>query len=92
MTQIDRIKAMEVRLDRALETTKKLDEAIECFRKVVPEINELIAYYEAEDWRNDFEADSAGKLPADLKRGVLSEDGIYNLLTDYERLKNLLTD
>ena len=29
------------------------------------------------------------KLPADLKRGVISEDGIYNLLTDYQRLKGL---
>ena len=37
----------------------------------------------------DFEADEEGKLPADLKRGVLSEDGIYNLLTDYQRLKEL---
>ena len=34
-------------------------------------------------------ADEEGKLPMDLKRGVLSEDGIYDLLTDYQRLKEL---
>ncbi|MBQ6431773.1 MAG: DUF4298 domain-containing protein [Oscillospiraceae bacterium] len=28
----------------------------------------------------DCSYDEAGKLPADLKRGVLSEDGIYNML------------
>ena len=31
----------------------------------------------------DFAADEAGILPPDLKRGVLSEDGIWNLLSDY---------
>ena len=36
----------------------------------------------------DFEADEAGKLPKDLKRGVLSEDGIYDLLSDYQCLKD----
>lgn len=28
----------------------------------------------------DYEADEAGLLPADLKRGVLSQDGIDDLL------------
>ena len=32
------------------------------------------------EWKEDFEADEKGKLPKDLKRGVLSEDGIYNML------------
>lgn len=40
----------------------------------------LEAYYTGEDWRFDFGLDEAGLLPANLKRGVLSEDGIYNLL------------
>ncbi len=29
----------------------------------------------------------AGKLPPDLKRGVLSEDGIWNLLSDYREIQ-----
>ena len=36
---------------------------------------------------SDFEADEAGLLPPDLKRGVLSEDGIYNLLEEYKRVE-----
>ena len=47
-------------------------------------------YYESPQWRMDLEADEAGLLPQDLHRGVLSEDGIYNLLEEYEALKNRL--
>ena len=32
-------------------------------------------------------ADEAGNLPPDLKRGVLSEDGIWNLLSDYRNIQ-----
>lgn len=44
----------------------------------------LEAYYTSPAWRTDFEADEAGLLPPDLKRGVLSEDGIYNLVEDFK--------
>ena len=43
-------------------------------------LGELTAYYESAAWKRDFTADEAGILPKDLKRGVLSEDGIWNLL------------
>ncbi len=41
---------------------------------------ELSDYYGSPEWKRDFAADEAGLLPKDLKRGVLSEDGIYDLL------------
>jgi len=47
-------------------------------RKIL--LDELSAYYTSDDWKRDFAADEAGLLPKDLKRGVLSEDGIYDLL------------
>ena len=48
---------------------------------------QLAAYYGSDDWKLDFAADEAGLLPKDLKRGVLSEDGIYNALEAWrERL------
>lgn len=43
----------------------------------------LGAYYGSDDWKQDFAADEAGMLPHDLRRGVLSEDGIYNALEAY---------
>ena len=45
-------------------------------------LGELSAYYISDAWKRDFAADEAGLLPKDLKRGVLSEDGIYNLLEE----------
>lgn len=46
----------------------------------------LEAYYTGGDWMRDFEADEAGLLPKDLPRGVLSEDGIYDLLEAFGEL------
>ena len=40
----------------------------------------------------DFEADEAGLLPKDLKRGVLSEDAVYGLLSDYDALEKQLLE
>ena len=57
---------------------------------VTEDIRILDAYYRSPLWRSDFEADEAGKLPADLPRGVLSEDGIYNVLEKNQELKQQL--
>lgn len=89
MDRISRIQTMEDKFDKALRAAAALDAALEQFRAISSDMEELIAYYESDLWREDFNADEEGKLPADLKRGVLSEDGIYNLLTDYQRLKGL---
>ena len=44
----------------------------------------LINYYEGGQWLADFQADEQGMLPHDLKRGILSEDGFYNFLTELD--------
>ena len=49
-------------------------------------ISELEAYYESVKWRKDFENDEAGLLPKNLKRGVLSEDRINDLLDEYKEV------
>ena len=46
-------------------------------------IRELDDYYTGPAWKEDLAADEAGMLPAGLRRGVLSEDGIYNVLQEY---------
>ena len=40
----------------------------------------LEEYYTSGEWQADYEADEAGLFPVDLKRGVLSQDEVYNLL------------
>lgn len=64
-----------------------LDDLTPSFATLRSAISILEAYYTSPAWRTDFEADEAGLLPPDLKRGVLSEDGIYNLLEEYKRVE-----
>ncbi len=45
----------------------------------------LEAYYTSGEWREDYEADERGELPPDLKRGVLSQDALYDLLEETGR-------
>ena len=48
----------------------------------VDQLKALSEYYGSDAWKRDFVADEAGLLPKDLKRGVLSEVGIYALLEE----------
>ena len=50
-------------------------------------LKQLSDYYSSSAWKRDFTADEAGLLPHDLKRGVLSEDGIYDMLNEFN-IKN----
>ena len=57
-----------------------LEEKIEEYKAFQSEIRKLEAYYTSPQWKADYAADEAGQYPDQLKRGVLSEDGIWNLL------------
>ena len=82
MSQIERIKNMEEKFNKSQNAIKELNKALKEYTKVQESIRELAAYYSSIEWKKDFQDDEKGKLPKDLKRGVLSEDGIYNLLDD----------
>lgn len=41
--------------------------------------DELFDYYFEGDWRGDYQDDEEGKIASVLRRGVLSQDGIYDL-------------
>lgn len=71
---------MESILEKATQMMDELEEKIEEFEAFQSEIRKLEAYYTSPQWKADFEADEAGQYPDQLKRGVLSEDGIWNLL------------
>ena len=45
-------------------------------------LRRLRRYYEGGQWLRDYALDEAGLLPRQLKRGVLSQDGVYDLLTE----------
>ena len=86
MEQAERIRQMEQRLERSAAAVMALSAALDRYEEVKEDISALEAYYGSETWKQDFADDEAGLLPPDLKRGVLSEDGIWNLLTDAREL------
>ena len=90
MEQIERIKQMELRMERAAKAVMELSAALDNYEAVQEDIAELERYYGSKQWKQDYADDEAGRLPADLKRGVLSEDGIWNLLSDAKELNNRL--
>ncbi len=86
MKQIDRIETMEQYLNESEKAVRELSEALERYEAIHPHFKKLSDYYGSTLWMKDYEDDEAGKLPEDLKRGVLSEDAVYNLLTDHHEL------
>ncbi len=85
LLQVERIKWMEQRFNNALAAIK--DKSAASLKTIKEDVAELSKYYGSELWKQDFAADEAGNLPPDLKCGVLSEDGIWNLLSDYRDIQ-----
>ena len=86
MNQIDRIKMMEEYLDNSAAAVEGLSKALEEYEAVQSQYKKLSDYYGSVRWMKDYEADEAGKLPKDLKRGVLSEDAVYDLIIENREL------
>ena len=72
MDIIERITYMEALFDRARS------------ERVMP--RELMDYYTGGQCLADYEADERGELPPDLKRGVLSQDGLWDLMAELEQI------
>ena len=82
--RIKRISEMEASMERVEKAVTIIREQLDRLGNLSSDIEKLQDYYENE-WREDFEADERGELPKDLKRGVLSEDALYDLLEETER-------
>jgi hypothetical protein len=86
MEQIERIKQMELYLDRASSAVMQLSAALDNYIDVQESISALDEYYSSDDWKQDYADDEAGLLPPNLRRGVLSEDAVWNLLSDIKEM------
>lgn len=80
METIVRIQKMEQLYDDVLAASHTGRNFIED-ESIGEKIRELTDYYENGLWLQDYECDERGELPKNLKRGVLSQDGLYNLLS-----------
>ena len=90
MNQIERITHMENILNEAEAAAAGLGRALDRWAALREGLAELEAYYSGGQWMRDYDDDAAGRIPKDLKRGVLSEDAVYDLLTDCDRLRGRL--
>ena len=91
-----RVREMEGVFDKAVALMKTVEDATKAKttraakkrrQELQAVIDKLEAYYESPLWKADFAADEDGRFPAGMKRGVLSEDGVYDLLEQYGELE-----
>ncbi len=81
---IKRIQQMELYFDDLVDVMRHCPKALYEDEAIQEKLQTLADYQESGQWLKDYEADERGELPRDLKRGVLSEDGLYNLLCEAE--------
>lgn len=86
MQEIKRIQKMEQALDEIATTHNALAAALTEFSAKQEQLAELSSYYGSQDYHHDLAMDENGQLPSDLKRGVLSQDTVYDLITDLRSL------
>ena len=89
---MERIGRMELLMNRASAAVTGLSAALDGYVEALEAISALSDYYGSEAWRQDRADDEAGRLPAGMRRGVLSEDGLWNLLSDNRQLLSELED
>ena len=96
MDQLERITIMEQKMRMIKENMDYLYVGLQNYLNLLPQMKELEDYYESQKWMNDHDDDEQGRLPSDLKRGVLSEDGVWNIFEEREEclqmMKQILSD
>lgn len=75
---IERIREMEGYLNECAAVTAGLTEQLDRTDAVREDMIRLFSYYGSEAWYEDRE----GELPADVPAGVLSEDAVYDRITE----------
>ena len=83
---IDRIRQMEQNFDKLQKAVKINPAAILENASLNELLQNLTQYYESGQWLHDYELDEKGLLPQSLKRGVLAQDAVYDLLDRYTGL------
>lgn len=77
---IDRVRRMELYFDTVSYAHKNYPDMLKGDKYIAKMLKALTDYYDKGQWRRDYELDEKGGFPENMKRGVLSEDGVYDLL------------
>lgn len=86
ITTIERVQQMEGLFDMVSEVFRKDSQKLYEDSVYKEMLAQLAAYLDSGDWLHDYEMDEQGLLPKDLKRGVLSQDALYDLLCEADNL------
>ena len=81
---IDRITKNEERFDKVLKSVKDLEVSLTNFENNTKDLELLKKYYSSKNWIKDKDAYENKSLK--IKAGVLSEDGVWNMLSDIDSL------
>lgn len=81
---IERIKEMEEKFERLFHVFEAEPDILRN-RKDLQNDAEMLSDYLNGKWLQDHELDEKHLLPDRLNRGILSEDGLYNLLCDIKQ-------
>ena len=79
---IERVKKMESKLDNVTPKINAFEQSLNNMNSVYEDMK-ILSEYLSKEWKKDYEADEEGKIPKDLKRGVLGQDTLYNLFEKY---------
>ena len=80
-------------IEQAIDRVRQMEQCFDLLQQLAQEnpapekdalFQELLAfltqYYHGGQWLQDYELDEQGLLPRELKRGVLAQDAVYDLL------------
>ena len=81
LSRVERVSFYEMIFDEVRSMPR---EAAAIGEEIRMKVRLLDEYYTSGEWQEDYEADEGGLLPADLKRGVLSQDGLYDFLMEWQ--------
>lgn len=83
---IGRVQQMEQYMDEVSRALQTSPNKIKKDKALCRKIETLAQYIDSGQWLADYEADERGELPPGLKRGVLSQDALCNLLSEVKEI------
>lgn len=76
---------MAERYDKSRQQLQELKSQLTALKAQQADYQDLLAYYQS-DWLADYEASNQADFPTQFQHDILSQDAIYDLITDYQAL------
>lgn len=77
-SDLARIRSLEALYEEWALLLPRMQAAQDEWRRARAKLDILRRYYFDGQWRHDFDADSQGRIPPDMPRGILCEDTLYD--------------